>query len=293
MRSKSKLHHEIKQKSKSKSQRIAIAFRNKKVVVRHEVSGAIAIPQASWGCAPALPNRMQMVFLRQAAGNQKFFDPTIFQKCWRGVGEQPTFAKQIGFATSFSDAIAFFETYQFAIDYLYKTSYKFGQGNGAIAARWQAKAGVEPPFSGRERPVFLREVTPRKTTCVRFGRIASLSAYVLFADEYVVRIADESFLDCSLQEVLLFLKWRTAFSHVPLRFQYHLIKTSVKEGSLPSLTIHLAELSQLDRSCLRLGFCNRSQSVPIFRQFTQLKLSIYQIKCLFFCLLHNLCKCRL
>ena len=46
---------------------------------------------------------------------------------------------------------------------------------------------------------------------------ASLSACVLFAGEYVVRIADESFLDCSLQEVLLFLKWRTAFSHVPLK----------------------------------------------------------------------------
>ena len=26
---------------------------------------------------------------------EKFFDPTIFQKCWRGVGEQPTFAKQM------------------------------------------------------------------------------------------------------------------------------------------------------------------------------------------------------
>ena len=26
---------------------------------------------------------------------KKFFDPTIFQKCWRGVGEQPTFAEQI------------------------------------------------------------------------------------------------------------------------------------------------------------------------------------------------------
>ena len=51
--------------------------------------------QASWGCAPALPNRTQVVSLRRAAGNQKFFDPTIFQKCWRGVGEQPTFAKQI------------------------------------------------------------------------------------------------------------------------------------------------------------------------------------------------------
>ena len=38
----------------------------------------------------------------------------------------------------------------------YKSSCKFGQGNGAIAARWQAKAGVEPPFAGCERPFSLR-----------------------------------------------------------------------------------------------------------------------------------------
>ena len=31
--------------------------------MRDNVSGAIAIPKASWGCAPALPNRMQLVFL--------------------------------------------------------------------------------------------------------------------------------------------------------------------------------------------------------------------------------------
>ena len=54
--------------------------------MRYKVSGAIAIPKASWGCAPALPNHPQVVFLRQAAGKQKFFDPTIFQKCWRGSG---------------------------------------------------------------------------------------------------------------------------------------------------------------------------------------------------------------
>ena len=69
--------------------------------MRYKVSGAIAIPKASWGCAPALPNRIQMVSLRitipnqKPQANKKFFDPTIFQKCWRGVGEQPTFAKQI------------------------------------------------------------------------------------------------------------------------------------------------------------------------------------------------------
>ena len=54
--------------------------------MKDKVSGAIAIPKASWGCAPALPNRMQMVSQRQAAGKQKFFDPTIFHKCWRGSG---------------------------------------------------------------------------------------------------------------------------------------------------------------------------------------------------------------
>ena len=33
-----------------------------------------------------MPNRTQVVSLKRAAGNQKFFDPTIFQKCWRGSG---------------------------------------------------------------------------------------------------------------------------------------------------------------------------------------------------------------
>ena len=32
--------------------------------MRDTVSGAIAIPKASWGCAPALPTRTQLVFLR-------------------------------------------------------------------------------------------------------------------------------------------------------------------------------------------------------------------------------------
>ena len=63
--------------------------------MRDTVSGAIAIPKASWGCAPALPNRFREVFLGQAAGKQKFFGAAVFQKCCRGVGEQPTFAKQI------------------------------------------------------------------------------------------------------------------------------------------------------------------------------------------------------
>ena len=49
--------------------------------MRNKVSGAIAVSKASWGCAPALPNRIQVVFLGQAAGEQKFFGVAIFQKC--------------------------------------------------------------------------------------------------------------------------------------------------------------------------------------------------------------------
>ena len=51
--------------------------------MKDKVSGAIAIPKASWGCAPALPNRMQMVSQRQAAGKQKF----LIQQFFKNVGE--------------------------------------------------------------------------------------------------------------------------------------------------------------------------------------------------------------
>ena len=37
----------------------------------------------------------------------------------------------------------------------------------------------------------------------------------------------------------MFLEWRTAFLHISLRFQYHLINTSVKGDSLSPLTIPL------------------------------------------------------
>ena len=41
--------------------------------MRYKVSGAIAVSKASWGCAPALPNRTQLVSLKQAAGEMKVF----------------------------------------------------------------------------------------------------------------------------------------------------------------------------------------------------------------------------
>ena len=53
----------------------------------------------------------------------------------------------------------------------------------------------------------------RENNCVRFGRIASLSACVLFAGGCVVRITFQSFLDFRFLEFFLFAKWRTAFAH--------------------------------------------------------------------------------
>ena len=38
--------------------------------MKDKVSGEIAIPKASWECAPALPNRIRVVFLKQAAGSE-------------------------------------------------------------------------------------------------------------------------------------------------------------------------------------------------------------------------------
>ena len=54
----------IKQKSKRESKESQLPFKIKRMQLRNKVSGAIAIPKASWGCAPALPNHKQVVFLR-------------------------------------------------------------------------------------------------------------------------------------------------------------------------------------------------------------------------------------
>ncbi len=101
-----------------------------------------------------------------------------------------------------------------------------------------------------------------ETDCVWFGKIASLFARVC---KLLLGIPPESgsarlghipslpgkpqlpLKPCiSLQP--FYFKRQLRFLRFSLRFQCVLINPSVKEGSLPSLTIHLAELSQLDRS---------------------------------------------
>ena len=147
----------------------------------------------------------------RAAGKLKSFSVQQFFKNAAEVWASSPHLRSKLFCNKFSLLqLHFLKLSNSQLDCLCETSCKFGQGNEAIAARWQAKAGVEPPFAGRERPFFLREVSSRKTNCVRFGRIASLSAFVLFAGGYVIQIIFQSFLDYSLQEVSMFSKQRTA-----------------------------------------------------------------------------------
>ena len=62
MRSKSKLHRETKQKSKRKSEESQLPLKSKGC---NEIQGFRdnCDSQASWGCAPALPNQFRVVFL--------------------------------------------------------------------------------------------------------------------------------------------------------------------------------------------------------------------------------------
>ena len=86
LRSKSDFQIKLQQKSRRKSKESQLPFKSRGCNEKQGFRGNCD-SQASWGYAPALPNRTQVVSLKRAAGNQKFFDPAIFQKCWRGVGE--------------------------------------------------------------------------------------------------------------------------------------------------------------------------------------------------------------
>ena len=57
--------------------------------MRDKVSGAIAIPKASWGCAPALPNRTQMVSLRGVfpVPSRRQLKNFLIQQFFKNVGE--------------------------------------------------------------------------------------------------------------------------------------------------------------------------------------------------------------
>ena len=62
LRSKSRLYHKIKQKSKKQSKESQLPSKSEGCNERYGFRGNCD-SQASWGCAPALPNRIQVVFL--------------------------------------------------------------------------------------------------------------------------------------------------------------------------------------------------------------------------------------
>ena len=166
-----------------------------------------------WNIAFAENDRLK----KRAAGKWKFFDPTIFQKCWRGVGEQPWSLP----AGSEIPVPCFWHT-----EGVVRKATAFRGGANKTAPPCFSKvvnsnlAAVPVEQLQRLLYCFTWNTASRETTCVRFGRIASLSASVLFAGGCVVRIAHESFLDCSLQEFFMFLEWRTADCLFLLDFYY-------------------------------------------------------------------------
>ena len=85
LRSKSNCRMKLQQKSKRKSEESQLPSKSEGC---NEIQGfrGNCDSLGKLGMSPALPNRIQVVFLGQAAGEQKFFDPAIFQKCWRGSG---------------------------------------------------------------------------------------------------------------------------------------------------------------------------------------------------------------
>ena len=73
---------------------------------------------------------------------KKFFGAAVFQKCCRGVGEQPTFAKQIRLCNLFFLLqLHFLKLTNSQFHDFYETSCKFRQGNGAAG-----KSRGEPRF---------------------------------------------------------------------------------------------------------------------------------------------------
>ena len=121
--------------------------------------------QASWGYAPALPTRTQLVFLRtsfqknEPQATKSFSVQQFFKNAAEVWASSPRLRSKFDYEVWYSCCNCIFWNFPIQTKLNDKNQdYRFEQGNGAIAARWQAKAGVEPPFAGRERPFSLRRI---------------------------------------------------------------------------------------------------------------------------------------
>ena len=90
--------------------------------MRDKVSGAIATPKASWGCAPALPNRIRVVFLRivfpitSRRQTKSFSVQQFFKNAAEVWASSPHLRSKLFLQSIFPAAIAFFETVPFKQD---------------------------------------------------------------------------------------------------------------------------------------------------------------------------------
>ena len=166
---------------------------------------------------------------------------------------------------------------------------------------------VTVPGEQLQRKHSIKNSAFRKINCVRFGRVASLSAFVLFAGGCLFLHYFSIFLRFQFvrsfyvfgmaNSCLLLLDFNTISSKPLLRRAAcpPFLKDALPFcpfGTFPhTVGNHPPRRAEPARPQLPAARILQPLSIsPIFRQFAQLKLSIHQIKCLFFCLFHNLCK---
>ena len=115
--------------------------------MRDKVSGAIAIPKASWGCAPALPNHIQSVFLRAR------FSVSHFRcNCSPGTVARYLFAAKIS-----QDGAVLFAPPRKAVAFLTTPSVCQKHGTGI-----SLPAGSDQGYSPWTSPAFLKNCWIKK-----------------------------------------------------------------------------------------------------------------------------------
>ena len=149
---------------------------------------------------------------KRAAGKWKFFDPTIFSKMLARCGRAAHICEaNMILESGFPAAIAFLKLSNSNKVVSWESRLQIQTRQGGNCSMLVGKSRGGTPFCRMRKIGFPKRSSSRETIWIRFGRNASLSACVLFAGGCVVRIAYECFLDYSLQEVFMFLEWRTAF----------------------------------------------------------------------------------
>ena len=119
---------------------------------------------------------VELAVNHEPQANKSFSVQQFFKNAAEVWASSPHLRSKLYFAICFPLLqLHFLKLINSQVDCLCETSCKFGQGNGAIAACWQAKAGVEPPFAGCGRPFSLKAVFHVKhgsweTTRIRFGK---------------------------------------------------------------------------------------------------------------------------